>query len=139
MKTRPDGWPTRLRDLVNGARSRPFEWGVHDCCLFALANFRAMTGREPANVEPWSSLLQAQRLLARHTVPEWADLWFGPAVAGYKSAGRGDIGLVDALRGTSDGETSEALAVILGANVCCPGRDGLEFLPLSAVSRTWSV
>lgn len=137
--TRLDGWPTRLRLLVDDARPRPFAWGVHDCCLFALADYKTMTGQDAPNVEPWSSLLQAQRLLARHSVEEWAALWFGYSIPSWTAARRGDVGLIESIPGGSEGETSMALAVVLGANACCPGKSGLEFMPLRSVIRTWRI
>jgi hypothetical protein len=136
---RPDGWDFRFNDWIEQARSTPFAWGVHDCCTFALGDFRAITLREPVGVEPWTSLLQAQRLLQKRPVAEWGEIWFGPSVEGWKMGARGDIALIDALRGTCGEETSHALAVVVGPRVCCPGPAGLEFAPLKSALRIWPV
>lgn len=32
---RAENWPKRLDDAVNAARTKPFAWGVHDCCMMA--------------------------------------------------------------------------------------------------------
>jgi len=41
-------WQSRFAALVAGARARPFEWGTHDCCLWAADAVQALTGRDPA-------------------------------------------------------------------------------------------
>ncbi len=135
---RPDGWDRRLRALIESARSQPFEWGRLDCCTFALADYEAMTGRGAPNVEPWSSLLQAKRLLKRKTIRAWATDWFGAPGDMWQAGQRGDIALIDATRDTL-AESSDALGVIVGATICCPGEEGLEFVPLSSARAVWRI
>jgi len=33
--SRADNWRTLLADFIEARRERAFEWGSHDCCLFA--------------------------------------------------------------------------------------------------------
>jgi len=39
----PD-WPARLDRFLQERRERSFQWGDHDCCLFALDWVEAATG-----------------------------------------------------------------------------------------------
>jgi hypothetical protein len=137
MPARLDGWDRRLHALLQATRMRPFAWGTHDCCSFALEAYRALIGEAAPNPYQWDSLLSAQRLLHRRGgVAGLAGEWFGAPVAGWKSGRRGDIGLVDARRGL---DSADALAVIVGAHACGPGPAGLEFVSLSAVRRVWRI
>lgn len=43
---RYDDWQARLKKAVAGARSRPFLYGSHDCCLAAADCVKAMTGTD---------------------------------------------------------------------------------------------
>jgi len=59
-------WPSRLQAVFSAARTRPFAWGEHDCCLHAAAVVEACTGVDLA--APWrgtySTAAEAARLLA---------------------------------------------------------------------------
>jgi len=37
-------WRTRLNAVINERRNTPFEWGQHDCALWAAVAVNAMTG-----------------------------------------------------------------------------------------------
>ena len=47
MMRRPD-WRDRLVSYLHSARQRPFEFGQHDCSLFAADCVAAMTGNDMA-------------------------------------------------------------------------------------------
>lgn len=134
---RRDGWEMRLRDLVKAARYKPFEWGAHDCCTFALDDFEAMIGRRVETTVRWSNIREAAALLQAASVADYADRWFGPAVEGWKTARRGDVVAIDAKR--SPELKSPMLAVVVGAQVACPGEFGIEFARLDAAYFTWRV
>ena len=43
-------WATReLHDFLESGATKPFQWGVHDCCLFAADAILAMTGADIAD------------------------------------------------------------------------------------------
>ncbi len=42
-----NNWPRHLTAALEAAMSQPFEWGKHDCCLFAATCVIAMTGVDP--------------------------------------------------------------------------------------------
>lgn len=39
-----NGWETRIADLVEANRTKPFKWGKHDCLTFADKMIEAQTG-----------------------------------------------------------------------------------------------
>lgn len=47
MTTRFADWPALLARHILDATDRVFEWGRHDCCVFAADGVRAITGRDP--------------------------------------------------------------------------------------------
>ena len=40
-------WEPRLSEVIEGARDKPFKWGVHDCCIFAADCVLAISGKDP--------------------------------------------------------------------------------------------
>lgn len=126
-------WPSRLQALLDAAQGRPFEWGVHDCCLWAADAVLATTGVDLA--VPWrgtystegeaAALLDALgglRALGALGGPECK-----PALAGA-----GDVGLIEhGGRGW--------LAVHDGAAWICPTREGFVRWPTRAARCAWKV
>jgi hypothetical protein len=41
--SRREDWPERLHEFLEAARSRPFQWGETDCCLFVCDAVLAIT------------------------------------------------------------------------------------------------
>lgn len=41
-------WPSTLFEHIDSARFQEFQWGVHDCCLFASDCCLAICGKDPA-------------------------------------------------------------------------------------------
>lgn len=48
QQMRPQGWRGRLIAYLAETRGRAFEYGVHDCTLFACGAVEAITGSDPA-------------------------------------------------------------------------------------------
>lgn len=133
---RAPGWELRLRELVEAAGSRPFEWGAHDCALFAIACHDAVTGLTHTRVDYWSSAADAARLLRAKPLRVLATEWFGDPVVGWKSARRGDVVMIGSERGFMG---QPALAVCVGPTVACPGEKGLQFEALRHSFCTWRI
>ena len=133
-------WPERLAEVVRAARGRPFQWGRHDCALFAFDCVAAMTGVDhTARYRGrYRTAKGAYRALARiggvRTLDDLATaLTKRPALAeGPRAARRGDLVIHD----TDDGP---ALGVCLGARLVAVGPGGLAYRPMSAVTRAWRV
>lgn len=45
---RNKNWAMRLAETIFAASGKPFEWGVHDCCLFVSDCCVAVCGIDPA-------------------------------------------------------------------------------------------
>ena len=45
---RIDGWEALLTAFIQSRSSTKFEWGKHDCCLFACDGIKAITGEDSA-------------------------------------------------------------------------------------------
>lgn len=126
-------WPERLAALFAARLAQPFEWGVHDCCLFAADAVLAVTGHDPAADlrGTYSSELGAQRVLRR---------WGGVAGVAIARAGRvvpvalaqpGDVGL------SLHDPARPALAVWGGSAWHAAAPLGLVVVPPDAVVRAW--
>jgi len=45
---RMQGWESKLDKFVESRHNARFEWGKHDCCLFACDAVKEITGEDPA-------------------------------------------------------------------------------------------
>ena len=43
-----EDWPVRLAKYIEESRNKPFQWGEHDCAIFAAGAVKAITGIDPA-------------------------------------------------------------------------------------------
>ena len=126
----PD-WQARLGALLETRSRKPFEWGLHDCCLFAADAVHATVGVDPAaDLRTYSDAKGAAKVLQTlGGVAKIGDDHLG-AVQPVLMARVGDTGLVQI-----DGR--DCLAVCNGDTWLGPGEDGLVALPLRAAIRAW--
>lgn len=84
-------WPERLSEVVAAARDRPFEYGTHDCCLFAADCIEAVTGRDLAAVwrGQYATLEDGLKLAKARNLVQLAAKFFKPIAPVF--AHRGDI------------------------------------------------
>ena len=124
---------TRFEALLRDRMAKPFEWGVHDCCLWAADCVLAITGADPAADlrGSYSTGLEAARLLRGLGGIEVAATRAGAEIPPL-AAGWGDVGLI-AL------EDRQLLAVCTGANWVAPGAQGLAARGLEEAKRAWRV
>jgi len=127
-------WPSRFAELVDSSRARPFEWGAHDCCLWAASAVDAITGRDPG--AQWRGAYTDARG-ALDLLEGIGDLEGAGALTGKPipigNAFVGDVGLVTWPDGT------ESLAVCSGHDWMCAGDAGLIRLPIDAARAAWGV
>lgn len=45
-----EDWPERLNNKLQELKDKPFEWGTHDCCLFAANIALELTGVDYADI-----------------------------------------------------------------------------------------
>lgn len=132
--TRFRDWQSRLAALVGARLQQPFEWGVHDCALFAADAVKAVTGVDPAAElrGTYSTAAGAARVLSeRGGLDAIATAALGQPRAPLM-ARPGDVGLV-----LNDGR--ECLGVCTGSTWHVPGQSGLVALPLADAVSSWKV
>ena len=127
-------WPTRYAALCSARMNAPFEWGVHDCCLWAADAVEALTGVDYAAAwrGTYSSAAGAARLVAElGGIRAIATGALGDAVAPLL-AGLGDLVLID-----QGGR--EMLGVCNGAEALVVGPAGLEAVSMPSALAAWKV
>lgn len=114
--TRRSTWEADLSDYMTSVRDRPFEWGVHDCALFAAGAVIAITGVDPipeyrgAYVSELGSAKALKRLGAG-TLDATLDTLF-PSVP-LAMAQRGDLVWY-----------ADSVGVVMGGHALFVGREG---------------
>lgn len=123
----PD-WQDRLAAVVAQSR-RPFAYGAHDCCLFAAACVKAITGTDyAADFRPYDRR-RAAEIIGRHGgLAGLMDALLGPRQP-RNAAREGDIALVRPRR-------REAVGVVVGTHVVLI--QGVR-APLSSARHVWRV
>ncbi len=128
----PD-WPERLADYVEAARTRAFEYGAHDCCMFAAGAVEAMTGANPMSRFRYRGRLGAERLIRRAgSIDALVYRTLGEALPSPAQAGRGDVVIADLENGATVG-------VCLGDDCAFAGDPGIVFRPRSATRVAWRI
>lgn len=136
-RLRNRGWEQRLADLVEFARSRPYELGVHDCFRFALAAIESLVGVDlwPEFRGRYQTRRQALGLIARYGSSFTAafSAFFGREASPMVWARRGDI----CEYRDAGGECH--LGVLIGARVAVLAEDGLRFVARSDCAHCWRI
>lgn len=132
---RRSDWQPALSAAIAQALQRPFEWGVHDCALFAADAVWAMTGTDLA--EGWRGRYRtataARRRLAGAGLADAGALAAAhlPEIA-LARADQGDIAAIWT-------EAGPALAVVTGPLLAAPGPRGLRFGDRTLMLRAFHV
>jgi hypothetical protein len=140
---RLEGWDARLIGAIEAARSRPWQWGRHDCASFCFYAGRAMLAGPTAwdalggrHATAWGAAAIIRRA---GSLAALADM--GAARIPVRSAMRGDLAAIhvdDA--GAPDPAGSQiALGIVDGACVMCAARVGLRAVPLREAFACWPV
>jgi hypothetical protein len=127
-------WPERLAEYIEGRRERPFSWGSNDCCLFFADAVLEMTGTDPAaKWRGYKSQVAATRRVKK---------------AGGLRAMAKTVGLIEKHPGLAqrgDGvivklDGRETFGLVVGNGCWCgPGKDRLEFRPMSEATTAFGV
>jgi hypothetical protein len=132
---RVEGWDVALGQFVSSRLDTPFEWGNHDCCLFAADAAQVVTGRDfAAEVR---GTYTSERSAARK-IKEWGGLdkyvssLLGDPIPS-RTAKRGDVVMMH-----QDGQLP-ALGVCMGAKAAFAGPDGITWLPMADSMQCWEV
>jgi hypothetical protein len=131
-------WPERLYEFIEQRRHVQFTWGSNDCCTFAADAVLACTSVDPIadliaeNNGPWTSQLQAQRLLVQHGgMKAIVTARFGTPVP-VSMAQRGDVLMINSA-------DNPALVICVGTQYVGPGPDGLVCGDVSSADLAWRV
>lgn len=141
--TRLPDWEQSLSDFVTQNYNRKFQFGQHDCILFACAAVEAMTGEDPAaeyrgRYSDAEGAALALRELGKGTLRKTVDATFKARPVGM--ARRGDL----VMAGTSIGVCMGRAALFVGEERLAeaagvPMREGLVSLPRAAFTAAWEV
>lgn len=134
-----DDWPTRLVSTIDAAQTRPFEWGVHDCCLFACDCILAMTGVDAAS---WFRGRYSSRETAVSALREYGGTLAVVAEQITEELGCPEVSIAAAHRGDvayAPTELGDALGIIYDQYVWVPGVDGMVRLPINHALRVWAI
>jgi hypothetical protein len=136
--TRREDWPHRLNAAIEAARDKPFEWGEHDCLLFAASVVEQMTGVDP--LAQWrgtySTAHGALLALRRSGFKDIVEVFhssLGPGLDSVLMAQRGDIVLY------RDAEGRPGTGICIGEAIAAVTPVGLGVIPLADGLTAWRV
>ena len=141
--SRPHDWPQRLLSYVAMAKTRDWQWGLHDCCSFARGAVLAAGG--PDLGADWSGQYRdeegARRSIIRlgrnlESAIEAVCSRAGLPEVDPRLAHRGDL-LVLLDRQQTAG--LPLAAICLGRNAVGATRRGVLTLPMSMCVRAWAI
>jgi len=143
--TRTDHWATReLNTHLEDTASTPFEWGTHDCALFAANAIEAMTGVDIASdfrgqyTDEASAMEAIQSITGGTTVEDAAA--YCAAKHGLVElehplmAQRGDLVVLE-----DSGRIIAGIVHLTGRHIVAAGEHGLKRIPITSVKRAWRV
>lgn len=159
MRRLPE-WPGLLARHILDATDRVFEWGVHDCCVFAADGVLAITGCDPiararGRYRDEKRAAVVVRDIGGMGVPEAAEVLmteFGAPPVHPVFAQRGDLVLIHApvmssreQRGLAGGalraENNDWCMGLIAPNgqVAVAAPRGLAFFDPRAAARAWRI
>lgn len=118
--------------VIHEWSSRPFCYGVSDCCRFAGAIVEEVTGKNPMDAFDYHDERTAKRVIARYGGLEQAvTATLGPPVS-PETAEDGDVLMVESEQGPAVATCYRRRAVVLTPN-------GPTDWPLEWATRCWKV
>jgi hypothetical protein len=143
---RHEHWDTRaFHQFLIDRKTKPFEWGVNDCALFAADGVLAFTGIDLAadfrgkysdeagamgaikSITGGSTVADAAAYCAaRHGLAEWTH----PLMAK-----RGDLVVIS----NTGGGAIAGLVHLNGSEVVSVGESGMTHFPIKSVVRSWHI
>jgi len=133
---RLQGWESRLAQVIEAARHRPYVLGQADCFRFACESVEALTGenRWPEFAGKYSTEREALHLLAQHghSFEDAFDWFFNVQRSDVRLARRGDIVAL-----ANGGQ--KHLGVCGGALVAALGPEGVVSVPILECLCAWRI
>lgn len=134
---RVPGWESRLAEVIEASRHRPFDLGAHDCFTFSCAVIETLTGvNHWQRFAGYSTKREVRSLLVRHgsTFEAAFDRVFATAHGDRRLVRRGDIVMVEE---AANGE--KHLGVCAGTYIAVLGDRGLRCEALSVARCCWRI
>lgn len=130
-------WEDRLRTYLDRVQEEPFEWGQHDCALFAADCVKAMCGVDPAEAYRGTyysarGAAEALRTYGAGTLLKTVTEWLGDSKSPH-FAQRGDVVMKDRL---TTGICAGRYSWFVGSE---QGREGLTPFPTRDCRYAFSV
>jgi len=131
---RKDTWDVDLMKFIQSRSKTPFQWGEHDCTLFAADCAKVMTGIDLAekyrgySTETGAALIIGRAGSLRNLINET----LSESEISPKMARRGDWILFD-------NEGAEAVGVCVGTMFTAAGKEGLVMRKMSDAITVWRI
>jgi len=129
-----ENWPEVLDKCISDARGKPFEWGEHDCCMFAANVVEELTGTDYAAEfrGKYKTMRGASKALGKIPLDKTMD----KKLKRTQHPNRGDVVLIGK---EITQQPLPALGICLGMTVALIGDQGIEFLPVAVIAAAWDV
>ena len=136
MKKKSD-WQVLLIEFIEEHKDTPFEWGKWDCCIFANAALKAISGK---NVIP-KDLKWKDEKTAMKAIKDYGKTLNGALTKACKGAGMEVIQPAFATAGDLIlfKEESELAGIHDGFNILAPTDDGITTKDPSLTIKAWRV
>ena len=136
MKKKED-WIDIFFEFIRENKDKPFEWGKWDCCIFANACIKSMTGQ---NLIP-STLKWKNEETAMKAIKENGKTLNGAVTKAYKAKKLQTIKPMFITTGdlVIFKEESELVGISDGFNILEPSDDGIEFKSHDLIIKGWRI
>ncbi len=133
---RKTDWELKLFTAIEKNQNTLFEWGKHDCSLFAADLIKEMTGTDLAEGlrGKYASFKGSLRVIKEQGFKDLAELLdskLGVQIP-VKMAKRGDVVLLKT-------DKQKAAGIVAGANAVAAGVDGVVLVPMKNWLLAWRV
>lgn len=137
MQKRED-WKLRLHEFLSANKSRPFEWGVWDCCRFTNAAVVAMTDEDLIPDElHWNDEKSAMQAISEYGRTLGRSVQKAAKAAGLvmvhpSEADRGDVVVIKEAGG-------QVAGICDGYSVVCPSDEGYTHRPKAQAHKVFRI
>tara|TARA_R100001460_G_scaffold26422_1_gene53419 strand:+ start:661 stop:1077 length:417 start_codon:yes stop_codon:yes gene_type:complete len=136
MKKKED-WIDIFFEFIRENKDKPFEWGKWDCCIFANACIKAMTGQ---NLIP-NTLKWKNEETAMKAIKDYGKTLKGAVTKACKTKKLQEV--KPAFITTGDlvvfKEDSELVGISDGFNILAPSEDGIAFKSHDLIVKGWRI
>lgn len=131
---RNETWDVDLLNFIKSRKNTKFEWGVHDCTLFAADCIKIMTGIDPSEGYRNYSTKEGAALIVGKvgSLREFITSILGQEIP-TNLAMRGDCVML------KNQDNEETIGIHLGSSVVVAGKEHLELISPVNLIAAWGV